>query len=182
MNIINALLEISKNSTNGIMPQKLVRKKIGNAASTEKICLVFFVAADPSMSMIDIARNLHPHPGIHWVRNRLPELDADNLVEAKFDMILCNAVWMHIAPNDRINALKRIRSLLAPGGSVFIAVRLGPENKDRGAWALSISDFIGDMQDSGLKIALTHDIEDLLKRPEISWKAFEIKHSGPDYK
>ena len=137
------------------------------------------IAVDPSMSMLDIARDLHSNPGIQWIQDRLPDLGANDFTGAKFDMILCNAVWMHIAPNDRINALKRIKSLLTLGGSTFITVRLGPENKGRGAWALSISDFIRDVQKSGLEIVSNHDIEDILKRPYVSWKAFEIKYLKP---
>ena len=132
------------------------------------------MAIEPSLSMLDVARNIHSHPGISWAQNKLPKLEIDHAAGNSFDLILCNAVWMHIPPEDRLDALKRIKSLLVPGGSAFVSLRMGPEQKDRGISMIDVPQFIQDVQGAGLEIRKSHDIEDFLNRSEINWKAFQL--------
>ncbi len=132
------------------------------------------VAVDPSQSMLTVAQNLHAESSVAWVQDRLPDLSTTALANASFDMILLNAVWMHIAPQDRDAALARIKSLLRPGGSVFATIRLGPINEERGTYHISAPNFVTDAQAAGFTVVPRGDFPDLLGRPQVSWKAFEL--------
>lgn len=134
------------------------------------------VAAEPAQSMLTVAQNLHAQTNIVWIKDRLPELSANEFADATFDVILLNAVWMHIAPQDRANALARVRSLLRPRGSIFVTLRLGPGNEGRGTYDISASTFVTDADAAGFEVIPKGDFADLLGRPEVSWKAFELTH------
>lgn len=133
------------------------------------------VAAEPSKSMLAVAQNLHAGSNVTWLEDRLPKLTSPALANASFDMILLNAVWMHIAPQDRPASFSRVKALLRPGGSVFATLRLGPVNKDRGMYDISAPEFVEEAEKAGFKVVPRGDFTDLLGRPEVSWKAYELK-------
>ena len=132
------------------------------------------VAVEPSRSMLAVAQNLHAGSNVTWLEDRLPKLSSRALANASFDIILLNAVWMHIAPHDRSASLSRVKALLRPGGSVFATLRLGPVNKERGMYDISAPEFVADAEAAGFKVVPRGDFSDLLGRPEVSWKAFEL--------
>ncbi len=134
------------------------------------------VAVEPSKSMLTVAQNLHSESDVTWIEDRLPELSSQALADAIFDVILLNAVWMHVAPEDRSASLTRVKALLRPGGSVFATLRLGPVNEGRGTYHISAPDFVADAEAAGFKVVPRGDFADLLGRPEVSWKAFELTH------
>lgn len=134
------------------------------------------LAVEPSTSMLAIARGLHSQSEIVWINDKLPNLKAPELEGRAFDIILINAVWMHLAADDRSQALHRIKSMLKPGGSVFATLRLGPFSDDRGMFEISSPEFVLDAESAGFTIAPRGDFKDLLGRPEVSWKAFELSH------
>lgn len=132
------------------------------------------VAVEPSSSMLTIAKNLHPSEQITWIKDELPELGHLNASIGTFDVILLNAVWMHIVPQDRAASLQRIQRLLNPGGSIFVSLRLGPVNEGRGMFEVSGSQFAIDAKEAGFEVVPRGDYEDLLARAEVSWKLFEL--------
>lgn len=132
------------------------------------------VAVEPSTSMLKVAQNLHSESNVTWVEDRLPGLLSQDLADATFDVILLNAIWMHIAPEDRLASLARVKALLRPGGSVYVTLRLGPVNEGRGTYHISASEFVLDAEEAGFEVVPRGDFEDLLGRPEVSWKAFEL--------
>lgn len=132
------------------------------------------LAVEPSSSMLTIAKNLHPSERITWLKSELPGLDQLEASTGTFDVILLNAVWMHIAPQDRASSLQRIKQLLNQGGSIFVSLRLGPINEGRGMFEISASQFAVDAKGAGFDVAPHGVYEDLLGRPEVSWKMFEL--------
>lgn len=134
------------------------------------------VAVEPSTVMLQIAERLHPNPNISWVQSSLPSLDHEALSDQLFDVILLNAVWMHVAPQERRAALSRVKALLELNGHVFVSLRLGPSNSDRGMYEVSSTAFVEDAQALGFKIIPVGDFPDLLGRPEVSWKVFELSN------
>ena len=124
--------------------------------------------------MLKVAQKFYAESNVAWVQDRLPDLSTTALANSSFNMILLNAVWMHIAPHDRDAALARIKSLLQPGGSVFATIRLGPINEERGTYHISAPEFVADAQAAGFTVVPRGDFPDLLGRPQVSWKAFEL--------
>tara|TARA_R100000935_G_scaffold31251_1_gene51802 strand:+ start:35037 stop:36083 length:1047 start_codon:yes stop_codon:yes gene_type:complete len=133
------------------------------------------VAIDPSPSMLSLAEKLHSHSNITWIKDQLPELESQRSNEATFDVILLNAVWMHIAPQERAESLARIKKLLKPGGFAFVSLRLGPARADRGMYEISGPSFVLDAKATGFKVTPRGEIEDLLGRPEVSWSSYELQ-------
>lgn len=133
------------------------------------------LAVEPSSSMLTIAQNLHQSERITWLMSELPRLDDLDVSAGTFDVTLLNAVWMHIVPQDRHVSLQRLRQLLNPGGSIFVSLRLGPVNDDRGMFEVSGSQFALDAKGAGFEVIPRGDYEDLLGRAEVSWKMFELK-------
>ncbi|QPH56010.1 class I SAM-dependent methyltransferase [Pontivivens ytuae] len=134
------------------------------------------VAVEPSTSMLTVAQNLHSESDVTWIEDRLPQLASQEFADATFDMILLNAVWMHVEPADRAASLARIKALLRPDGSAFVTLRLGPVNEGRGTYHISAPDFVADAEAAGFSVQPRGDFADLLGRPEVSWKAFELTH------
>lgn len=124
--------------------------------------------------MLKVAQKFHAESNVAWVQDRLPDLSTTALANSSFNMILLNAVWMHIAPHDRDAALARIKSLLQSGGSVFATIRFGPINEERGMYHISAPEFVADAQAAGFTVVPRGDFPDLLGRPQVSWKAFEL--------
>lgn len=133
------------------------------------------LAVEPSSSMMTIAKKLHASERITWLKSELPRLDHLETSMGKFDVILLNAVWMHIVPKDRAASLQRVKQLLNSGGSIFVSLRLGPVNEDRGMFEISGSQFALDAKEAGFDVIPRGDYEDLLGRAEVSWKMFELK-------
>ncbi len=132
-------------------------------------------AIEPSQTMLTLAQRLHPRQEIQWVSDRLPSLRDAALRGTQFDLVLINAVWMHIAPADRRAALDRILELLEPNGSAFVSLRLGPADAARGMHPIDPSDFVLTAEDAGFEVLPQGDFPDILGRPEISWKVFELR-------
>ncbi len=132
------------------------------------------LAVEPSSSMLTIAKKLHASEQITWLQSELPRLDYLEANMGKFDVILLNAVWMHIVPKDRAASLRRVKQLLNSGGSIFVSLRLGPVNEDRGMFEISGSQFAIDAEEAGFDVVPRGDFEDLLGRAEVSWKMFEL--------
>lgn len=66
------------------------------------------------------------HPGILFARAALPALDG---VEGPFTNILCETVIMHLDPALVPASVQRLKSLLAPGGTLYLSWRV--ESTDR---------------------------------------------------
>lgn len=132
-------------------------------------------AVEPSMAMRKIAISLHPSKNITWVDDELPHLAGQNLAARTFDVVLANAVWMHVHPTDRDNAMQRIFYLTNVGGSAFVSLRLGPQDSERGMYEISSSKFVTLAEKTGFTVVPKGDFADLLGRSEVSWKMFELR-------
>lgn len=135
------------------------------------------VAVEPSEAMRKLAQRLHPGQPIDWRDDRLPAL-ADMLSGAeRFDVIVVSAVWMHVPPDDRSQALRSITSLLAQKGMLYLTLRLGPEEPERGIYKVSLGGFKATADALGLKVQELETQTDLLGRPHIKWQALRIDAS-----
>lgn len=132
-------------------------------------------AVEPSSAMRRIAVSLHPDESITWVNARLPVLEAPALQPAAFDIILANAVWMHLPPEDREHAMQRIYELTRPQGRAYVSLRIGPQDEDRGMYSVAAEEFIATAEAAGFTVRHHGDFPDLLGRTVVSWKMYELQ-------
>jgi SAM-dependent methyltransferase len=124
------------------------------------------VAVDPSAKMQKLAQTLHADPRIAWLSDALPALAK--VQGPLFDIVLLSAVWMHIPPAERAQAFERIAALIAPSGSIYISLRMGPSDPARGIWPVD-ADEVGRLATTnGLKVTNLGAQPDLLGRADVS--------------
>jgi SAM-dependent methyltransferase len=63
------------------------------------------IAVEPSTEMAAHARRLGRCRDIEWIDDRLPQLAKVFARNSRFDFILANAMWMHLAPDERAPAI-----------------------------------------------------------------------------
>lgn len=130
------------------------------------------VAVDPSAKMLKLAQTLHPDHRIAWLSDALPGLAK--IQGQTFDIVLLSAVWMHIPPAERAKAFRRIASLIAPSGNVYITLRMGPGDSARGIWPVDAGE-VGTLATAqGLKVTNLGAQPDLLGRAEVSWQTLLV--------
>jgi SAM-dependent methyltransferase len=124
-------------------------------------------AVEPSSKMLRLAKALHPERDIAWVSDTLPRLPK---VKGTFDVVLLSAVWMHVPPQDRAAAFSRITDLTAPGGRIYMTLRLGPGDVDRAMWSVSDGEVRRLAAARGLTVTDLGKKPDLLGRDDVTWQ------------
>lgn len=132
------------------------------------------VAAEPSRAMRKVAKRLHAGLSIDWLDDKLPTLSRLHARGETFDLIILSAVWMHVRPEDRQNALQSLMSLLNSGGTLYLTLRLGPAEPERGIFKISLDGFKETAAALGLHAEDLETQIDLLGRPHIKWQALRI--------
>jgi SAM-dependent methyltransferase len=129
------------------------------------------VAVEPAEDMIREARRRHPHPAINWVvGDRLPGLETTMRLGKSFDLILLSAVWMHVAPADRPRALRKLTSLLNPGGRIAITLRHGPPSPGQIVHEVSVAEIEAICRACGAYVERCNGpIPDLRGRADVTW-------------
>jgi SAM-dependent methyltransferase len=89
------------------------------------------VAVEPSRRMAAHANRLGRCRNIEWIDDRLPQLAKVSARKSRFDFILSNAMWMHLAPDERAPAIASLLGLLLPGGMLAIAFSQGTPQANR---------------------------------------------------
>lgn len=132
------------------------------------------VAVEPSAAMRIVGKRRHVGLSIDWRDDKLPVLAALRASGEEFDLIVASAVWMHIKPEDRQEALQSLMSLLDSGGLLYLTLRLGPEEPKRGIFKVSLEGFKETASSLGLQVAELETQTDLLGRSHIHWQALTI--------
>lgn len=133
------------------------------------------VAVEPARGMRDAGVGLHPDARIRWVDDRLPALSATHRLGLAFDVILLSGVFMHVPPEQRPRAFRKIATLLKPGGRLLISVRDGSGSSDRPMWPVSTSEFEAYARSQGLMILKVGEGHDLQQRPEVTWTTYVLQ-------
>lgn len=124
-------------------------------------------AVEPSSKMLRLAKALHPGNDVLWVSDAMPALGK---VEGTFDVVLLSAVWMHVPPADRAAAFSRIVDLTAPGGRIYMTLRLGPGDVDRAMWTVSAAEIERLATMRGVRVQDLGKQPDLLGRNDVTWQ------------
>jgi protein-L-isoaspartate O-methyltransferase len=136
------------------------------------------VAVEPCAALRREARRRHPRPGIRWVDDRLPDLKGVCAGGRRFDLILVNAVWMHVTPEARGRAIKTLNHLLAPGAVLVVTLRRGPVEADRAMHPCETGELLRLARHHGLAVCKTLATPDRLARREIGWHLVVLRKPG----
>ncbi|MFJ4687876.1 class I SAM-dependent methyltransferase [Streptomyces sp. NPDC088789] len=130
-------------------------------------------AVEPVAELREVAARLHPDADVTWREGALPDLDG---VQGPYDVILLSAVWMHLAPEERPLAIRRLAALLAPGGTLLITLRRGEPPTDRRMFDIPAEDVARQATDAGLRLLRTvEEATDRLGREAVTWNAVALR-------
>jgi SAM-dependent methyltransferase len=130
------------------------------------------MAVEPVPELRAEGERLHADAAITWVDDALPELGR---LDGEFGLVLMTAVWMHLDDDERDRALKRVVSLLAPGGRWILTLRHGPVPDGRRMFDVNPGDLIFDAAGLGLELAHFSYRDDLHGRGDVTWTSIVME-------
>jgi SAM-dependent methyltransferase len=133
------------------------------------------VAIEPADNLREHARTLHPSPRIAWENDRLPALEKLLKRGVLADLIWLSAVWMHVAPDDRRRAFRKLVTLLKPGGRLIISLRHGPLPFDRPMHVVTSDEVERLAIEHGLTVRAAVQSEDALGRSDVTWTGIVLE-------
>ena len=89
-------------------------------------------AAEPARGMRRVARRKHPGPGVEWVDDQLPGMATVRKNGTLYDLVLLNAMWVHVPVAARDAAMSSVIGLLAQDGTALFTVAKGALSAERG--------------------------------------------------
>ena len=128
------------------------------------------VAVEPSVEMRETGNVRHPSSRIRWMDDRLPDLDRVLRSKLSFDLVWLSAVWMHLPRGSRARAFRKLVSVLSPGGSMMLSLRLGPPPPGRPMEPAAAADIETLAHRYGLQIVCVERREDVSGRRGVSWE------------
>lgn len=133
------------------------------------------IAVEPADGLRELAEKRHPHRLLRWVKDGLPHLQEVNKLNVKFDLILVNAVWMHIAPEIREKAFENIIKLMKAGGHLVVTLRYGPSPDKRVMYPVTKKEILLFAKAKKLVLMLDIKNDDLFNRSDVSWRTIVFK-------
>ena len=109
------------------------------------------LAVEPTDELREGAQQLHPEPDITWLKDQLPDLAQVKARSELFDVIMLNAVWMHLTEEERKTGFGTLVSLMAPGAHLFMSQRHGPVPNGRRMFDVSGDETISFARAHGLR-------------------------------
>ncbi len=129
------------------------------------------VAVEPSEGMRQRGQRLDAEMSspVRWIDDRYPNLDVLSGLGISFGVILSTAVWMHLAPDERVVAMRRISALLRPGGRFVLTVRHGPPPEGRPMFSVPAEEAEALGRQNGLDLHWSGRVEDRARREGVWW-------------
>ncbi len=128
------------------------------------------LAVEPTAALRTRAMGLHPSPLIEWLDDSLPDLARVLARAEKFDVVMLNAVWMHLDSEQRQRAMPNLATLVRPGGVLLMSLRHGPVPTGRRMFEVTGGETIALAETSDLRLLTNIEVAiGLLRRPGISW-------------
>ena len=130
------------------------------------------LAVEPTDALREGAMALHPEPEITWLKDALPHLEQTTARNETFDMVLLNAVWMHLTVEERATGFPILVSLMAPGARLFMTQRHGPIPEGRRMFEVSAAETIAYAEQFGLQTRYNHRSASVLgenKKRGVEW-------------
>jgi SAM-dependent methyltransferase len=140
------------------------------------------VAVEPTAEFRDRAARLHPSPRIEWVSDHLPHLAGLARRGDRFDVVMLTAVWIHLNPGQRREAMPTVATLLRPGGIFLLNLRHGPAPPGRRRLFEASADETIDLAAShGLRLVVRAGKQaDFYRRPEVTWTSLGFRREKSD--
>jgi SAM-dependent methyltransferase len=135
------------------------------------------VAVEPTAALRDRAARLHPSSHIEWIDDYLPHLPRLIGRGDRFDVVMLTAVWIHLDPQQRREAMPRVVSLLRPGGALLLTLRHGPAPPGRRlVFETSADETIALAGVHGVHLALKVERQpDFYGRQEVTWTSLAFR-------
>lgn len=108
-------------------------------------------AIEPSQ-LRQAGQHRHGEHAIQWIDDQLPALTRLDADAGRYGLVLCNAVWQHIAPMDRPQAIQALARLTAPGGRLCLSLRSGPSHPERPAYPTDPDESLTQAAKHGLRL------------------------------
>jgi SAM-dependent methyltransferase len=137
------------------------------------------VAVEPTAAFRDRAAIRHPSPRIEWINDALPRLARVTGRGDRFDVVMLTAVWIHLDPRQRREAMPRLASLLRPAGTLVLTLRHGPAPPGRRRlFETSAGETIALAGAHGLQLAVKVEHQaDFYGRPEVTWTSVAFRRT-----
>jgi SAM-dependent methyltransferase len=97
-----------------------------------------------------------------------------------FDLVMMNAVWMHLDEGQRRRAMPNVVSLLADGGTIVMSLRYGPIPPGRRMFHVSAEETVQLAAAQGLRAVWNRDKLPSLTQPGVTWTRLAFVKGGPD--
>lgn len=134
-------------------------------------------AVEPCGALRRLAHQAHGAAGIEWIDDRLPDI-ASLRTGRTFSLVLLSAVWMHVPPVQRSQAMNALSDVLATGGHLVMLLRLAEADSSRDMYPISAEEVVALAGDSGLRVALHGDVvDDLQQRAAVHWQTVVLVKS-----
>nr|WP_233410705.1 class I SAM-dependent methyltransferase [Rugamonas sp. CCM 8940] len=145
---------------------------IGNDAAAFAAMGHSVVAVEPTSELRLAAIALHPSARIEWLDDSLPELAVLRTRSERFDVVVLQAVWMHLDQAQRARAMPLVAAQLADGGTLLLSLRHGPVPAGRRMFAVTAAETIALAGAQGLAAVLnvvTPSVQALNQCDGVSW-------------
>lgn len=132
-------------------------------------------AVDPSAAMLAGARRLHRSLRIRWMQDRLPKLTKVANLDARYDLVLLSAVWMHIPEMLQAESAATIARLTAQGGIVNFTIRSGGSEPERGFHDTDVGLLGATLAGYGIRPVHNVDDDDIFAREGVVWNKLTFR-------
>lgn len=100
--------------------------------------------------------------GWRVVKDSLPDLNKIIGSNCHYDVVLMNAVFMHVAPRQRQRVFRKLTAVTRPGGCLVIQTKLNHPEPERGQYEVEAGDIVRLAVEHGWVVAhesQSHDVE-----------------------
>lgn len=138
------------------------------------------VAVEPTTVLREAAMARHPSPAITWLDDSLPMLAVMPSSGERFDLLMLNAVWMHLDAPERELAMTQVASLLERHGLLLLSLRHGPAPAGRRVFDVSADETVALARRHGLQPVLrrhTGSVQAVNRQAGVSWSRLAFVHA-----
>lgn len=165
---------------NNIKPGKALDVGAGSGRDARFLAGLGFAvtAVEPADALREQAQKLSQQLPIQWLSDLLPGLTKVQTLQQQFDLVLLSAVWMHLSPDERHQALPVLCSLLAHDGLLILTLRHGSFNDGRLSYSVTSAEILSLVQQHQLALTsvfVSDLVSDALGRSDIAWQTVVLK-------
>jgi 2-polyprenyl-3-methyl-5-hydroxy-6-metoxy-1,4-benzoquinol methylase len=135
-------------------------------------------AVEPVAAFREAGIKLHASPKIEWLDDSLPALSKIASRKDAFDVVLVTAVWAHLAPHERVQAMSNITALLKSGAILVMSIRHGLAPTNRRIFKISADETINLAVLNGLRVLFkkrTQSAQPINRRAGVTWSWLVFK-------